>query len=150
MATNVQVCCRFRPAAANEGGAKRCVKVDPKGASVSLLVDSAAALPVDEAAVAAGKAPSTAFHFDAVFDSQARQSDVFDKSAGPFVKDIFAGFNTTIFACPLMQLTLSAPAAATRCSCPFSTATHLPPPFLCLACLRRWPDRQRQDAHDAG
>ena len=40
-----------------------------------------------------------AFNFDAVFDSDAKQEYVFDRIAKPFVQDIFAGYNTTIFAC---------------------------------------------------
>jgi len=97
MATNIQVCCRFRPAASNEltTAAKRCVRVDTPKASVSLLPDQVQ-LSGDDAA---GKAGGLSFNFDAVFDSDAKQEFVFDRIAKPFVQDIFAGYNTTIFAC---------------------------------------------------
>ena len=97
MATNIQVCCRFRPAATNElsTAAKRCVKVDSTNGSVALLADQAQ-LTADDAA---GKAGGLSFNFDAVFDSDAKQEYVFDRIAKPFVQDIFAGYNTTIFAC---------------------------------------------------
>ena len=97
MATNIQVCCRFRPAANNElaTAAKRCVKVDLMKGSVALLADQAQ-LSGDDAA---GKAGGLSFNFDAVFDSDSKQEYVFDRIAKPFVQDIFAGYNTTIFAC---------------------------------------------------
>ena len=46
MATNIAVCCRFRPAASNElnTAAKRCVKVDATKGSVALLADQVAAV----------------------------------------------------------------------------------------------------------
>ena len=97
MATNIQVCCRFRPAATNElsTAAKRCVKVDAAKGSVALLAEQAQ-LAADDAA---GKAGGLSFNFDAVFDSDAKQEQVFDRIAKPFIQDIFAGYNTTIFAC---------------------------------------------------
>ena len=97
MATNIQVCCRFRPAATNElsTAAKRCVKVEPTKGAVALLADQAQ-LSADDVA---GKAGGLSFNFDAVFDSDAKQEFVFDRIAKPFVQDIFAGYNTTIFAC---------------------------------------------------
>ena len=102
MATNVKVCCRFRPAASNESGAKRCVKLDPKSPSVSLLLDQASPLLLSDDAAqggGSGKAGANTFNFDAVFDSNSKQSEVFDKTAQPFIKDVFSGYNTTIFAC---------------------------------------------------
>ena len=98
MATNIQVCCRFRPAASNElsTAAKRCVKVDASKGSVALLADQAQLSSADDAS---GKAGGLSFNFDAVFDSDAKQDYVFDRIANPFVQDIFAGYNTTIFAC---------------------------------------------------
>ena len=97
MATNIAVCCRFRPAASNEltTAAKRCVKVDAQKGSVALLAD-AAQLSGDDAA---GKAGGLSFNFDAVFDSDAQQEFVFDRIAKPSVQEIFAGFNVTLFAC---------------------------------------------------
>jgi hypothetical protein len=95
MATNVQVCCRFRPAAANEAGASRCIQINPNRTSVSLLVDNPSLLLDDGGA----RQPSLTFTYDAVFDSAASQADVFDKTTAHFISDIFGGYNTTIFAC---------------------------------------------------
>ncbi|MCJ1296884.1 hypothetical protein MMC34_008452 [Xylographa carneopallida] len=97
MATNIAVCCRFRPAASNEltTAAKRCVKVDAQKGSVALLADAAQLSGED----AASKAGGLSFNFDAVFDSDAQQEFVFDRIAKPSVQDIFAGFNVTLFAC---------------------------------------------------
>lgn len=88
MATNVMVVCRFRPPSKNEKaeGATIVANVDPNNTLVSLNDGSGVTTQ-----------GATKFNFDRVFDFTSSQAEVFEHTAKPMVKEVFAGFNTTIF-----------------------------------------------------
>ena len=91
MATNVKVMCRFRPPSKGEKaeGASIVTSVDPSATSVTIGAD--AGMTIQQGV--------NKFNFDRVFDFVTTQQEVFQYSAQPLVKDIFAGYNCTLFAC---------------------------------------------------
>jgi len=109
--TNVLVCCRFRPPNVSEksAGASVIVKIDDSQKSVNITVDDPAVL---EELAAQQYNPNAAndfnraallrqyssFNFDHVFHWDTPQNEVFEKTAFPMVKEVFAGYNLTIFA----------------------------------------------------
>jgi len=82
MSDNVQVVCRFRPE-------NKLEKTTGDGRPVRFE------LPTTVHFLGGHE---NKFTFDYVFDPDGKQSDVFDKTARPFVKQILDGYNTTIFA----------------------------------------------------
>ncbi|KAI9220634.1 P-loop containing nucleoside triphosphate hydrolase protein [Blastocladiella britannica] len=89
MAETVKVVLRCRPFSEKEkaAGHSCIVKMDEPGNSVAITDPNAPATD-----------PPKSFGFDAVFDSNCRQRDVYDKTALPIVESALAGYNGTIFA----------------------------------------------------
>ncbi|XP_047163257.1 kinesin-like protein KIN-14Q isoform X2 [Vigna umbellata] len=82
---NIRVFCRCRPLNAEEIAA---------GATMALDFESA---KDGELTVMSNGAPKKTFKFDAVFDPQAEQADIFEDTA-PFATSVLDGFNVCIFA----------------------------------------------------
>lgn len=78
---NVRVCCRFRPLNSKEKNA---------GSTNICTVDEGTTLKI--------KSCSKPYTFDRVFDTNTAQSEVYQYAAEPFVPEVMAGFNATIFA----------------------------------------------------
>src|SRR5690349_512690 len=107
MAQNVIVCCRFRPANKNElsTGDKVVAVLDATATAVNIHIDNpslmdelgftvpANASNSDAAKLAAARS-FPQFNFDHVFGWDLPQDIIYEKSAKPLVKDIFAGYNT--------------------------------------------------------
>jgi len=89
MAQNVSVSCRFRPPSKGEKaeGASIIATVDPDCTTITLNDGSGTV-----------RDGSNKFNFDRVFDWVTPQAEVFKHTALPLVKEVFNGFNTTIFA----------------------------------------------------
>jgi hypothetical protein len=89
MATNVMVTCRFRPPSKGEKleGASIVAAVDPNCTSVTITDGSGVVAP-----------GSNKFNFDRAFDFVSTQAEVYQYTAQPLVKEVFSGYNTTIFA----------------------------------------------------
>ncbi len=85
----VQVVVRCRPLNEKEveSGHERCVRVDPSRGAVDVRKPRAG--PTD---------PPKSFAFDAVYDCNAGQADLYDETFAPLVDSVLAGFNGTIFA----------------------------------------------------
>jgi hypothetical protein len=101
MAQNVIVCCRFRPANTREKteNAQLIAKVDDTHTQVNVFVENPSLLEeLDPNQKAAANKQYPGFNFDYVFDWNTAQAKVYEHTAKPMVKDIFGGFNTTIFA----------------------------------------------------
>jgi len=94
MAQNVMVMCRFRPPNKNEraDGSSVVVEVD----------DSCTTVSISEAGLAAANGGSgsaaSKFNFDHAFHFTSTQEEVYQRTAQPMVKEIFAGYNCTVFA----------------------------------------------------
>lgn len=63
-----------------------CVNVDQKGGIVELVN------PKEP------KEPAKCFNFDAVYDKNSKQLDIYDEAVRPIVDSVLAGFNGTVFA----------------------------------------------------
>eukprot|EP00730_Choanoeca_flexa_P019000 TRINITY_DN9267_c0_g1_i5.p1 TRINITY_DN9267_c0_g1~~TRINITY_DN9267_c0_g1_i5.p1 ORF type:complete len:955 (+),score=372.38 TRINITY_DN9267_c0_g1_i5:20-2884(+) len=83
MASNVKVCCRFRPQLPNElsKGGVSIVNVDPAGTSCVI-----------------NGTKKASFTFDRVFGDDSTQEGVYEYTAKPIVEDVLKGYNGTIFA----------------------------------------------------
>jgi hypothetical protein len=87
----VRVVVRCRPLNAKENaeGRERIVEVDPATAQVSLRAPGGAA---------AGPDAPRAFTFDAAFDCDSSQLEVYENAAQGIVNSVLGGYNGTIFA----------------------------------------------------
>ncbi|TNJ27860.1 Kinesin-2 [Giardia muris] len=92
---NIKVVVRCRPPNAREQREKAeiVVRMDPSRAQVTLV-------PVDEGQKGdkQAKKSSRTFTFDAVYDQQARNDEIFEVSFKPLINAVLTGFNATIFA----------------------------------------------------
>lgn len=90
---------RFRPPSKNEraDGSSIVVSVDHACTSVSLSEAGMAAANGGSSS-GGGSGAASKYTFDRVFDLAAAQEEVFKYTAEPLVKEVFQGYNTTIFA----------------------------------------------------
>ncbi|XP_037298933.1 kinesin-like protein KIF3A [Manduca sexta] len=86
---NVRVVVRVRPMDQREkiDGAYSCVSVDPINSTVA--VSRTNVTPVE---------PPRIYAYDAVFDSNTTQMDIYVQTASPIVEQVLKGYNGTIFA----------------------------------------------------
>ena len=113
MSTNVQVCCRFRPANKAElaTGDQVVAVYDGGGKIVNIRIDNpslmdelgfgslvAGGAGAEDSAKLAASRSFPQFNFDHVFAPELPQADLYERTAAPLVREIFAGYNTTIFA----------------------------------------------------
>lgn len=85
--TNVKVVCRFRPQNAKEKArsGKLCVQFSSDAERRGCMI------PLDDGG-------TLKFNFDRVFDTETKQSEVYEFAARSVVKALFKGYNGTIFA----------------------------------------------------
>ena len=78
--------CRVRPLNAKEiaKGSKCCLDFHKDGKQIAINMD--------------GGSQQNKFEFDAVFDTDSTQKEVYDVSARPIIDSVLDGFNGTIFA----------------------------------------------------
>ncbi|XP_074598483.1 kinesin-like protein KIF3B [Brevipalpus obovatus] len=90
---SVKVCVRCRPMTEKEisQGHERVVEMDPKKGIVTLH-------PLGNANKSSSSNMLKQFTFDAVYDWNSRQADVYDEVARPLVDSVLEGFNGTVFA----------------------------------------------------
>lgn len=93
MASNVLVCCRFRPARSEiEANDTNCVEIDGSGKTVQIRV------PVSRAATN-DASNDMRFNFDRVLSWDSTQEEVYQLSSALLVTDVLAGVNCTSFVC---------------------------------------------------
>eukprot|EP00462_Mataza_sp_D1_P017353 CAMPEP_0175160044 /NCGR_PEP_ID=MMETSP0087-20121206/23779_1 /TAXON_ID=136419 /ORGANISM="Unknown Unknown, Strain D1" /LENGTH=530 /DNA_ID=CAMNT_0016448201 /DNA_START=20 /DNA_END=1609 /DNA_ORIENTATION=- len=86
MAGNVKVCCRFRPFSEREISVN--AKQNYRATETEVQMKNIREKKLDD----------FRYTFDAVFKEEASQSEIFEKTAAPMIKDMLAGYNTTVFA----------------------------------------------------
>lgn len=91
----VQVVVRCRPmnAAERERNCVKIVHVNKKDREIVLVKPENQANSNDPHAV------DRAFQYDAVYDDDATQTEVYEETAFPLVESVIEGYNGTIFAC---------------------------------------------------
>lgn len=81
---NVRVICRVRPGNDIEkanGSTFNCFEIHNNNTTIATIENT-----------------PQFFHFDCIFDTAAKQEDVFHETAEPLVDDLLSGYNATVFA----------------------------------------------------
>jgi hypothetical protein len=81
---NVRVICRVRPGNDIEranGSSFNCFEIHNNNTTIATIENT-----------------PQFFHFDYIFDTAAKQDDVFRQTAEPLIDDLLSGYNATVFA----------------------------------------------------
>uniref|UniRef100_T1JZ75 Kinesin-like protein n=1 Tax=Tetranychus urticae TaxID=32264 RepID=T1JZ75_TETUR len=95
----VKVCVRCRPMTEKEiaGGHERVVEMDPTKGIVTLLPIKSQITSTVYRTPSNGESAKQ-FTFDAVYDCNSKQTEIYDETVRPLVDSVLEGFNGTVFA----------------------------------------------------